>query len=463
MHQYLFHKREDILVYEVTKEVTKMQFKIEKNELTRTDTDIIVAGNYFSTEANFELTGRWQENDDVQAYFKRGDLMLVSKLIGSKTFIPSDMLASEGFFEMSIVAQCDDGGILKSTVVRIAVSPSHNPDYPTMVIFRETKGEQGEKGEQGLKGDKGDRGLKGDKGDVGVRGTSAYEQAVKGGYTKNEQTFNTMLNATGTYGIKTIEPDKIYNMGEQCIYAGGVFTACSNGAKKSHLDSECYTAWWSTVRAQKPVNIYISPTGSNINGNGTMENPFSSMYYAAKLIPRDRSGQVTNIYLMPGYYSEILSINDLTDKSAKICIQGYTKDANDVQIYVFGMRNCTQVEIKNVTFKGGIGYPALRIDSSVGVTISNCNFGCEERYEDGIVVRNCREIKLSEKSYFYNLKCLGNIYKTWDMTLENVNAEKCGSGFYISNSVLSKGAGYSEDKLGTCNPKIQLVSGGAIW
>lgn len=116
----------------------------------------------------------------------------------------------------SSVASMNSGGLTKGDFVMIS-STVEDPDNAKLYLWNGTdftfitdmsgatgikgddgqqgiQGEQGPKGEQGIQGIQGLQGDKGDDGKNGLDGESAYDFAVKGGYTGTQQDFKKKLS-----------------------------------------------------------------------------------------------------------------------------------------------------------------------------------------------------------------------------------------------------------------------------
>ena len=139
-----------------------------------------------------------------------------SSAVNRFTFMTSD--GEEAVFEVRNGAKGDkgDAATIKS-VTAVTVEPgsmatatNEGTTSDAELVFKIPKGEKGDKGNKGDKGDKGDpftysdftaeqllalKGEKGDKGDKGDKGQSAYESAVKGGYSGTQEEFYADLAA----------------------------------------------------------------------------------------------------------------------------------------------------------------------------------------------------------------------------------------------------------------------------
>ena len=55
--------------------------------------------------------------------------------------------------------------------------------------------------------------------------------------------------------------------------------------------------------------LYVSPDGSDINGNGSSSNPFATIQHAISILPKDLGGHACTINIADGSYSERIVIN----------------------------------------------------------------------------------------------------------------------------------------------------------
>lgn len=112
---------------------------------------------------------------------------------------------------------------LDNSTIKISFTASKE-GLPALEAFTVTlpagpQGEKGEKGDTGAQGPQGEKGEKGDAGKDGRDGKTAYEYAVEGGYSGDEEKFAAKLAMESTAypvadGATEIQPEIFYTFGE---------------------------------------------------------------------------------------------------------------------------------------------------------------------------------------------------------------------------------------------------------
>ena len=100
------------------------------------------------------------------------------------------------------------------------------------------------------------------------------------------------------------------------------------------------------------VDYYISTTGSDIDGDGSVDNPFETIQHAIDILPKNLGGHQVYIYLLDGSYVQDTDIERFF--SGNITITSFSGDATLVDITAgmgnaFSVLNClTRITISNM-------------------------------------------------------------------------------------------------------------------
>ncbi len=127
-----------------------------------------------------------------------------------------------------------------------------------------------------------------------------------------------------------------------------------------------------TLKAQ----VYVSTTGSDITGDGTVDRPYRTIVYAV-----NASLAGNTIFISPGTYfqiSEVYINKALTlvkNGTSAVVIDAVNRNGPEVGKYIIGIASTSNVVIDGITLKNCIGNGAKAIyvvGSGSDVTIKNC-------------------------------------------------------------------------------------------
>lgn len=161
------------------------------------------------------------------------------------------------------------------------------------------------------------------------------------------------------------------------------------------------------------VTVYVSPSGSDIDGDGSATAPFKTIQMALDSIPKDLSGHTATVDIAVGTYNEVITCEGFT--GGKLVIGSATKN---VIIRGLKVSACTFVElnVRYINCTGSFGNALLEVINGSVVSIPNdITLACNSYNVAGLIA--------SLGSVVYAAK-----YKTVNITASNSAAASATSG-----------------------------------
>lgn len=161
------------------------------------------------------------------------------------------------------------------------------------------------------------------------------------------------------------------------------------------------------------VTVYVSSSGSDIDGDGSATAPYKTIQVALDSIPKDLSGHTVTVDIAAGTYNEVLSCEGFT--GGKLVIGNSTKN-----IIIRGLKisACTFVElyVRYINCTGTFGNALLEVINGSVVSIpGDITISCNEYNAVGLLA--------SMGSVVYAAK-----YKTVTINASNTAAASATSG-----------------------------------
>ena len=147
--------------------------------------------------------------------------------------------------------------------------------------------------------------------------------------------------------------------------------------------------------------VYVSPSGSDINGDGSSEAPFKTIQAAIDALPKHLGGYTVQLEIEDGTYNERVSINGFT--AGKIIVGRYT---NTITIRGMEVKRSAVVELNIRNFTKTDAFNGALLDASDGSIViitkgavfnsSSSSYSCI-RCDNGstIAVGSSNEIEVS--------------------------------------------------------------------
>ena len=114
--------------------------------------------------------------------------------------------------------------------------------------------------------------------------------------------------------------------------------------------------------------VYVSPSGNDLAGDGTVDTPYATIQKALDSIPKNLNGHTVTIDIASGTYEERVAVNGFIGGKLKIGVQG-----RSVVIRGFAISGCSFVEtnISNITKSSGFSGAFYFVDKGSSVLIAS--------------------------------------------------------------------------------------------
>lgn len=176
-----------------------------------------------------------------------------------------------------------------------------------------------------------------------------------------------------------------------------------------------------------PHYVYVSTNGSDVTGDGSMDNPFKTIFHAIS-----QSYNRAIIYLLSGTYYE----NDIfVNKTITIKNNGNVT-LNGKKGKIFIISNNGYLTIVGINFLNASSNNGSIISNNGYVNLMNCNFYNNTAIDQGGVIFNKGRLLIDNCSFYNNSAYLGGV-------ISNFGNMSIANSKFINNSACSGGVIYS--------------------